>query len=41
MFEKVLSAVNVLAVYVFGIVVLEWMNELIVSVPPIHVPEIA
>ncbi len=44
--ENVLSAVNTLVVYVFGIVVLEWMNELIpafrnvessVSAPPVFV----
>jgi len=37
-FPNVCRAVKVLAVYVFGIVVDELMNELIVSVDPTHVP---
>ena len=35
---NVCSAVNVLAVYVFGIVVDPWMKELIESFVPIHAP---
>ncbi len=38
---NVWSRVNVLAVYVFGIVVDPWMKELIESFVPTHTPPIA